>query len=248
MQASVNNKRVREYVQNFNLCNPQMSVVIQEFIEPEISGVWFGTNKDNGVLEYVTGNGEKLVSGKVTPKREVWDGKQKGSLKAGDTVIGQKLKQLQRVIIKDQKVLPDFEWCVVNDKLKMVQFRPATVELVKEEIEEKTDSKKEIIQGIACSGGECEGNAQFVRMPANIDEFQEGNILLAMFTDPEWILLMRKAGALVTAMGGFLCHTAIIARELGIPCVTGIGRDALLNLKDKRILVNGFKGEIELKS
>ena len=49
-----------------------MAVVIQSFIEPEYAGVWIGKDEKSGYLEYVKGNGEKLVSGRENPKREMW--------------------------------------------------------------------------------------------------------------------------------------------------------------------------------
>lgn len=40
-------------------------------------------------------------------------------------------------------------------------------------------------------------------------------------TSPDYIPLMKKASAIVTNQGGILSHAAIIARELGIPCIVG---------------------------
>jgi pyruvate,water dikinase len=40
-------------------------------------------------------------------------------------------------------------------------------------------------------------------------------------TDPRYVPLMKKAGAIVTDAGGVLCHAAIVSRELKIPCVVG---------------------------
>lgn len=63
---------------------------------------------------------------------------------------------------------------------------------------------------------------------------------------PNWVEAMVKAKAIVTAEGSFLCHTAIIARELGIPCITGIGNKNLRKLtRLKNIVVNGDTGGIK---
>lgn len=247
VQQSCSNARVKQYIDNFNLYKPKMAVIIQEFVEPEISGVWLGTAPNSGVLEYVNGNGEKLVSGKVAPMREVWAKNTVGKLKIGTLLVGELLKKYQKAIFRDKKVLPDFEWCIIDGKLKMLQFRNATVQL-----SSNTDTIQVVdeycFSGVPCSSGVYKNMAQFIRAPVFADEFKQGNILLSMFTDPEWILLMNKAGALVTAMGGFLCHAGIIARELGIPCVTGIGKDALFKLKDKLISVDGTKGIITIEA
>ena len=40
-------------------------------------------------------------------------------------------------------------------------------------------------------------------------------------TNPDWVPVIRRAGALVTDSGGMTCHAAIVSRELGVPCVVG---------------------------
>ena len=40
-------------------------------------------------------------------------------------------------------------------------------------------------------------------------------------TNPDWVPIIRRAGALVTDSGGMTCHAAIVSRELGVPCVVG---------------------------
>ncbi len=56
---------------------------------------------------------------------------------------------------------------------------------------------------------------------------------------------VSQSSGVVTAVGGFLCHTAIIARELGIPCVVGIGGDSMKKIWDKTYLsVNGTTGVV----
>jgi phosphoenolpyruvate synthase/pyruvate phosphate dikinase len=52
-------------------------------------------------------------------------------------------------------------------------------------------------------------------------EIAEGEILVTGMTDPNFVPLMKKAGAIVTDGGGLLCHAAIVARELQKPCVIG---------------------------
>ena len=72
VKASVNNTRLKEYIQANKLDQPHMAVVIQSFKEPQYAGVWIGNSDVSGVLEWVSGNGEKLVSGSSTPHTEIW--------------------------------------------------------------------------------------------------------------------------------------------------------------------------------
>ena len=50
-------------------------------------------------------------------------------------------------------------------------------------------------------------------------------------TDPAWEPIMKRASAIVTERGGRTCHSAIISRELGIPCIVGTG-DATEKVKN----------------
>ena len=73
-------------------------------------------------------------------------------------------------------------------------------------------------------------------------------ILLTDFTDPQWVPIMMKASAIVTAEGGFLSHSAIISRELGIPCVTGVGYSNIEKISEyNKIGVDGTRGLISLE-
>ena len=62
-------------------------------------------------------------------------------------------------------------------------------------------------------------------------EPQEGEILVTSMTDPAWEPIMKRASAIVTERGGRTCHSAIISRELGIPCIVGTG-DATEKIKN----------------
>ena len=75
-----------------------------------------------------------------------------------------------------------------------------------------------------------------VRVLSNVNQmaaFQQGEVLVADMTDPDWEPIMKRASAIVTNRGGRTCHAAIIARELGIPAVVGTG-NATKDLADGR--------------
>jgi pyruvate,water dikinase len=63
-------------------------------------------------------------------------------------------------------------------------------------------------------------------------------------TNPEIVIAMKKASAIVTDFGGLTCHAAIVSRELGIPCVVGT-RVATKVLRDgDSVSVNATLGEV----
>lgn len=237
---SVSSDRVKKYCEKFNTKEPHMAVVIQNFNEPEYSGVWLGNTMDSGHLEWTYGNGEKLVSGKVTPNYENWNNDVTNPFKISDVPIGKLCINLQHKL----NTISDFEWCVVDGKLLFVQFRPVTVKFnSKNSI--KSDAADKII-GIPASGGIVTGIPNYLDDVNDISKFNKGEILLADFTDPDWVPAMIESKGIVTAEGGFLSHSAIISRELGIPCVTGIGYSNIESLSSlNEIIVNGDDGTVE---
>ncbi len=246
VKKSLNNNRVKRYIQINNLKQPNMNVIIQEFIEPEISGVWIGKSEDDGILEWVEGNGEKLVSGKENPKREVWNrnANNQNGIRTND-YIGKQLLDIQSTLAKHNGDTADMEWCIINGELILLQYRPVTREISIKKNENLINSDDEIFIGSPASTGEVIGKAAYYRNLKDIKKWNDGDILISMFTDPDWLDIMSKSSGLVTAVGGMLCHSAIIARELGIPCVTGIGRKALKVLQNENeIYVNGTTGEV----
>jgi pyruvate,water dikinase len=54
-----------------------------------------------------------------------------------------------------------------------------------------------------------------------LHEFNDGEVLVADKTDPDWEPIMKKAAAIVTNRGGRTCHAAIVSRELGVPAIVG---------------------------
>jgi pyruvate,water dikinase len=75
------------------------------------------------------------------------------------------------------------------------------------------------ITGLAVSPGVAEGRARVVVDPVAGDPLQPGEILVCETTDPSWTSLFLVAAGLVIDIGGALSHGAILARELGVPCV-----------------------------
>src|SRR5208337_1365845 len=75
--------------------------------------------------------------------------------------------------------------------------------------------------GIGCCPGTVRGIVRVVRDPRNA-QLPAGSILVADHTDPGWIMLFPSAKGLLVERGSLLSHSAIVARELGIPAVISI--------------------------
>jgi rifampicin phosphotransferase len=98
-------------------------------------------------------------------------------------------------------------------------------------------------KGIACSAGVVRAKARIIRDPRT-EALERGEILVARHTDPGWIAIFVNASAIVVERGSLLSHSAIVARELGIPCVVSV-KDALAWVQSGETLeVDGGAGVV----
>ncbi|MBI2444157.1 MAG: hypothetical protein HYV42_02880 [Candidatus Magasanikbacteria bacterium] len=86
-------------------------------------------------------------------------------------------------------------------------------------VADKFGSQDGIVRGVTAVPGYVKGTARIIFDPQKPGVFNDGDILVTNMTYPEFVPLMKKAGAIVTDGGGILCHAAIVARELGKPCL-----------------------------
>ncbi len=98
--------------------------------------------------------------------------------------------------------------------------------------------------GTGCSAGRVVARARVISDP-RVQALNPGEILVARHTDPGWIAVFSNASAIVVERGSLLSHSAIVARELGIPCVVGL-KDATRWIADgETIEVDGAAGTVE---
>ncbi len=101
-----------------------------------------------------------------------------------------------------------------------------------------------VLRGIGCSPGVAEGELCVIRDP-NDDVDVKGRVITAIRTDPGWGPLFPSAAAILVERGSPVSHSAILARELGIPAVVGIPGliDAVRN--GERVRLDGRTGTVE---
>ncbi|MCK4525368.1 MAG: hypothetical protein KAU07_02950 [Candidatus Andersenbacteria bacterium] len=104
---------------------------------------------------------------------------------------------------------------------------------------------KIILKGTGASAGEVEGRVKIIKdLDCSSADFKEGDILVTRITNPVMIMIMTKAAAIVTDIGGLTSHPAIVSRELGIPCVVGTEKATKILKDGIKIKVDGKKGII----
>ncbi len=122
----------------------------------------------------------------------------------------------------------DIEWAKdgENGKLYIVQARPETVQSRAGKVIERYRLKQQaqpLISGRAVGNRIGQGTARVISDLSQMDQIEDGDVLVTDMTDPDWEPIMKRASAIVTNRGGRTCHAAIIARELGIPALVGTG-------------------------
>jgi pyruvate,water dikinase len=104
--------------------------------------------------------------------------------------------------------------------------------------------EEHLLRGLGASSGVYEGPARRVSGPSEFDRIQQGDVLVTESTTEAFNILLPLLGAIVTDSGGLLSHSAIVAREYGIPGVVGT-RDATDRIPDGTLVrVDGDAGEV----
>ncbi len=108
----------------------------------------------------------------------------------------------------------------------------------------KEKEKIEELRGIGCSSGIVKGKVQIVEDPYKDDI--KGDIMVASQTDPGWLPIFTLFKGIIIERGSLLSHSAIVARELGIPAVIGV-RNAKMLLKNNDLVeIDGGSGTIKI--
>ncbi|MFE3056933.1 PEP-utilizing enzyme [Nocardia sp. NPDC059239] len=102
------------------------------------------------------------------------------------------------------------------------------------------------VRGMPVSVGTVEGIARVVH-DADAGDLEDGEILVCATTDPSWASCFLVAGAVVIDIGGPLSHGAIVAREMGIPCVINTGNGTRAIKTGDRLLVDGSTGLVQIR-
>jgi pyruvate,water dikinase len=77
-------------------------------------------------------------------------------------------------------------------------------------------------------------------------KMQTGDVLISTMTTPDFVVLMHKAGAIVTDIGGMLCHAAIVSREINKPCVIGTKFATKIFKDGDMVEVDADKGVVKI--
>jgi pyruvate,water dikinase len=94
-----------------------------------------------------------------------------------------------------------------------------------------TQDGTNLLKGVTASPGVARGPARLIADQGEFSKMREGDVLVCRQSTASWVPLYTMAAAVVTELGGSLCHAAVVAREFGIPAVVAVG-GALSSLSD----------------
>jgi phosphoenolpyruvate synthase/pyruvate phosphate dikinase len=104
----------------------------------------------------------------------------------------------------------------------------------------------DLLEGLAGSAGVVEGPARVIDGPDDPNGVEEGEILVAETTNPSYAPFFLVAAGVVVDIGGPLSHGAIVAREMGIPCVINT-KQARRSIRTGDVIrVDGNRGVVEI--
>ncbi|HTX88671.1 MAG TPA: PEP/pyruvate-binding domain-containing protein [Bacteroidales bacterium] len=101
------------------------------------------------------------------------------------------------------------------------------------------------LTGIPVSSGTVTGRVRIIHTLEEADRLQEGEIMVASFTDIGWTPYFSVISGLITEIGSPLSHGAVVAREYGIPAVVGVKGARNLLRDGEEILLDADRGIIE---
>ena len=134
------------------------------------------------------------------------------------------------VLMRDIDDLPSKQVLLERKKNSMLEGDKLSMESLSEFQSKHADYRFEretpvitdsMLTGQVGNAGYAKGPVRILKRKEQIDEVKEGDIIVSAMTTPEFVPAMKKAAAIITDEGGITCHAAIVARELGKPCVIG---------------------------
>jgi pyruvate,water dikinase len=102
------------------------------------------------------------------------------------------------------------------------------------------------LRGTGASIGIARGAARVMNGPADFWKLNPGDVIVAPSSNPSWVPLFTIASGVLCNTGGILSHAAVVAREIGVPAVVGLG-DATTRIPDGAIVeLDGSTGFVRI--
>ncbi|WP_147796663.1 PEP/pyruvate-binding domain-containing protein [Cellulomonas sp. Y8] len=236
-----------------------VAVLVQPMLVPAVAGVAFTRHPVTGaratVVEAVPGLADRLASGDADPERWHVDPGRSVHVERGHGVLDPgRVRAVADVAERVEGLLgggQDVEWAVDADgAVWTLQARPITawtaaVPGPRPGTGGSGVAGAALAVGTPSAPGAARGRVRVLRGLDDLPRFRPGEVLVCRATSPAWTPALARAAAVVTEVGGLLSHAAIVARELGVPAVTGV-RGARDLPEGAPVVVDGTAGTVRL--
>ena len=125
------------------------------------------------------------------------------------------------IVLRKEKLEKDRQKEKLPDRLKTFGVISNDFEYISLDKDDNINS--DVRKGTGCCKGIVRGKVQVVINP-NDTAVEKGSIIVAHSTDPGWVMVFPLAKGLIVEKGSLLSHSAIVARELGIPAAVGVNK------------------------
>jgi pyruvate,water dikinase len=152
----------------------------------------------------------------------------------------------QRINKQSQTGGKDYISADLKKVLDDLDHGPETLNPYQKQSGQSYKIKPRQLVGQPAGPGISRGKARVIQQHSDLAEFKSGEVLICDAVDPNMTFVVPLASGVVERRGGMLIHGAIIAREYGLPCVTGIPDATLLIQTGDEITVDGYLGIVTL--
>lgn len=176
-------------------------------------------------------------------------------------------EQLQQLIHLTQRTAADLgthlrlEWALLPTtppKLYLTQITPHLTmgrweqadrkplkPLIEHPLDRSPSSSSQVTVGLAAAPGRIIAPAWVSQHTTPPHAIPPGSILVTPQITPEWLPLLKQAAGIITEQGGMTSHAAVLARELGLPAVTGVRNVTQRIRTGEWLQLDGDRGEIQ---
>jgi phosphoenolpyruvate synthase/pyruvate phosphate dikinase len=134
----------------------------------------------------------------------------------------------------------------LRQMLEEVDFKPETQKSIPTAVISGDRLQARQLTGQPSGPGIAKGYARVIHNHSDLAEFKSKEVLVCDAVDPNMTFVVPLASAVVERRGGMLIHGAIIAREYGLPCITGVPDAVTLIKTGDEITVDGYLGIVTL--
>jgi phosphoenolpyruvate synthase/pyruvate phosphate dikinase len=231
-------------------------IVSQYADNPDFKGTALVAKSGHGVVEFITGDRHYIMTrGFTLTDPMLFD---QDSIKRFSNTVAREMQRKLYDLLRGIYGHLEFQYGSI-DKRKRITFFDYNDEKAYIEIEKiwgdlltyftkKRRKIKRVLYGLPASPGQAVGRCTVVHHETTgmYDKIKKGDILVSDTTTPEMTMIMKKASAIVTDLGGVTCHAAIVCRELKIPAIVGVTNATELLKTGDTLSVDADKGEIKI--